>query len=79
MLQKGNAYFKLMKAAYMDRYRSPAEIPMDKREEFAILSQSNVLWFQRAEGLGWVEPTATQDANYLQGIQRKQTQGAGRP
>lgn len=79
MLQKGNAYFKLMKAAYMDRYRSPDEIPMDKREEFAILSQSNIRWFQQAEGLGWIEPTATQDANYLQGIQRKQAQGAGRP
>ena len=79
MLQKGNAYFKLMKAAYMDRYRSPDEIPMDQREEFAILSQSNIRWFQQAEGLGWIEPTATQDANYLQGIQRKQAQGVGRP
>lgn len=79
MLHKGSAYYKLMKTVYMDRFPTQAAIPPGKQAEFANLRRSNMLWFQKAEALGWVEPTAMQDANYLQAIQRTKTGQRGTP
>lgn len=78
MLQKGNAYFRLMQQ-YMAKYPSPAAIPPEQRLDFDALQRSNDLWFNRAEALGWTMPPKTQDANYLQTIQHaKATQQGGR-
>jgi len=60
MLQIGNAYYKLMMQAK----------PTASDDELAILRQKNVLWFRKAEALGWVEPTYAQDASYIDTIKR---------
>lgn len=70
MLQKGNAYFRLMQQKYMSKYPSPEAIPPAQRTDFEALRRNNDLWFDKAEALGWTMPTQAQDANYLQTIQR---------
>lgn len=79
MLQKGNAYFRMMQQRYMTRYPSPAAIPLAQRQDFEALHHNNDLWFDCAEALGWKMPTQAQDANYLQTIRRtKATQTGGK-
>lgn len=60
MLQAGNAYYKLMMQA-----KSAAP-----DEKLAALREKNVMWFHKAEALGWVEPTSAQDASYIETIKR---------
>ncbi|RMH92849.1 hypothetical protein EBB59_07765 [Lysobacter pythonis] len=80
MLQKGSAHYLIMKTNYMDRYPSQAAIPPEKQAEFAILARANILWFQKAEALGWAQPTTRQDTTYQQVIQRtKEAQQGARP
>lgn len=79
MLQTGNAYFRTMRARYMEKYPSPAEIPLSQRADYQSLLQNNELWFSKAEALGWTLPSKAQNANYLQIIQRtKSGQQGGR-
>lgn len=70
MLQKGNAYFRMMQQRHITKYPSPAETPPAQRKDFEALRRNNDLWFDRAEAVGWTMPTQAQDANYLQTIQR---------
>jgi len=60
MLQTGNAYYKLMLQAK----------PAASDNELAVLRQKNVMWFRKAEALGWVEPNSAQDATYIEIIKR---------
>lgn len=77
MLQKGNAYFRMMQQRYITKYPSPAAIPPAQRQDFESLQRNNDLWFDRAEALGWTIPTQAQDANYLQTIQRTEAAPQG--
>ncbi len=70
MLQKGSAYFHLIKQRYMAKYPSPALIPASQRQDYGNLSRQNDYWFAQAEALGWTQPTPAQDAQYLQTVQR---------
>lgn len=70
MLQKGGAYYRLLKQQYLDKYPTPAQIPPEQRQNFETLARNHLLWFNKAEALGWREPTQMQDAGYLQSIQR---------
>lgn len=74
MLQKGNAYFRMVEQRYMTKYPSPAAIPAAQRKDFEMLQRNNDLWFDKAEALGWAMPTQAQEANYLQTIQRTKAQ-----
>lgn len=79
MLQKGNAYYVLLKQRYLSQYRSLEEVPSAERADFEMLGRNNLAWFAKAEALGWVEPTTVQNASYLQHIQRtKAVQQGGR-
>lgn len=77
MLQKGNAYYLLLKQRYIARYPSPDQIPAAERADFNQLGRSNMEWFAKAESLGWVEPSQRQNADYLQHIQRANAQQGG--
>lgn len=70
MLQKGNAYFRMLKERYLSKYDSLEEMSPAQREEYELLGQSNRLWFDKAEALGWAMPAEAQNAKYLQHIQR---------
>ena len=70
MLQKGNAYYRLMQQRYMTKYQSRAQMTEAERQDFAMLEAGNARWFREAEMLGWTEPTARQNADYQQVIQR---------
>jgi regulator of sirC expression with transglutaminase-like and TPR domain len=73
MLQLGNAYVKIMKRDFISKYPIADEIPAAERPRFMELYQGNQFWFNRAESLGWRQPTQAQDASYLQVIERKKT------
>ncbi|MGO1069570.1 transglutaminase family protein [Lysobacter sp. CA199] len=70
MLQKGNAYFRIMQERYLSKYRSPDEMPPAQRLDFDGLQRNNQLWFERAEALGWKMPTQAETAVYQRNIQR---------
>lgn len=77
MLQKGNAYFRIMQTRYLSKYRSPEEMSPEQRIDFDSLQRNNHVWFERAEALGWAMPTRDQDLNYLKSIQGPSTMHQG--
>lgn len=77
MLQKGNAYFRMLQQRYATKYPTPADIPPARRQDYEALRRNNDLWFERAEALGWTMPKQVQKANYLQTIQRTQAAQQG--
>ncbi|MCD0245704.1 transglutaminase-like domain-containing protein [Xanthomonas melonis] len=70
ILQKGSAYYRMMKAARTEHAPSQTAAHPEKQADFETLRRSNIFWFQKAEALGWIEPTAKQNAAYQQVIQR---------
>lgn len=70
MLHTGSAYNHLLKRNFLNKYRSPNDIPANERPYFMELSQKNNLWFDKAEALGWRMPDAQSEANYRKNIER---------
>lgn len=56
MLQKGNAYYRMLKVEFLSKYPSPAAIPPKLRPRFQMLGRNNIAWFEKAEALGWTMP-----------------------
>lgn len=79
MLQKGSVYFHLIKRRYMARYPSPSAIPALQRQDYEALSHKNAYWFDKAEALGWTQPTAAEDAQYLQTVQHVKARQGEQP
>jgi len=78
ILTKAAAYRQLMALRYIERYPDPADIPVASRQDFLDLQAKNHAWFDRAEALGWVLPSPSQDANYRKLIrQTKVARGGG--
>lgn len=71
MMHKANASYLLLQARYVSKYPRPMDIPKDKQADFVALSQENLAWFEKAEKLGWSQPTAGKDQNYLQSIEQE--------
>ncbi|KAF1712749.1 hypothetical protein CSC73_00185 [Pseudoxanthomonas sacheonensis] len=71
MLHKGSGYYMLLQERYVSRYPTPADIPIDQRQDHIMLSQENLRLFAQAEALGWTESTQLKDENYLQTIERE--------
>ena len=65
MIMKGSLFYKLLNKYYLSKYSMPKLIPVDERRYFEFLSINNLHWFQKAESLGWRQPTKEEDANYL--------------
>lgn len=78
MVQKANAYYLQLQDRYVSRYSRPVDIPQDKQADFQRLSRENLIWFAKAEELGWAPKTPEQEEKYLQSIQRQKGQG-GQP
>ncbi|HEV2538740.1 MAG TPA: hypothetical protein VGU03_03435 [Frateuria sp.] len=60
----------------MSRYARPEDIPADEQSDYEMLSRNNLMLFQKAERLGWREPTPEENAAYLKKVQNiKANQG----
>ena len=70
LLQKGRAYFLMARKEFISKYQRPLDIPLELRARYTELTDKNRYWFERAEALGWREPSAEAEAKYLQGIRR---------
>lgn len=70
MLEKGTAYYGMIQQRYITKFRSPADLSVDQLRDYEELRRSNLLWFERAEALGWTEPAPGERENYLKTIQR---------
>jgi len=76
LLMRGSAYYKLLQSRYVSKYQRVEDIPAGERADYQMLSNNNLALFAKAERLGWREPSAQDDAEYLQKIQSiKVTQG----
>jgi regulator of sirC expression with transglutaminase-like and TPR domain len=71
MVRKGSAYYRLLAKYYLEKYRSPDEIPDRAKGHFAYLSHHNLQWFAKAEALGWREPSKADDEEYLQKVSQE--------
>jgi regulator of sirC expression with transglutaminase-like and TPR domain len=71
MVRKGSAYYRLLGKYYLEKYRSPDEIPDRAKGHYQYLSQSNLQWFAKAEALGWRQPTKEEDEKYIQKVSQE--------
>ncbi len=65
MLKLGNAYHLLADKLFLKKYPTLADVPVNQRGYYKYLSRNNHMWFQRAESLGWVQPSEEFDQRYL--------------
>lgn len=75
MIWKANAYYLQIQERYQRKYPNPNDIPEDKVTDFKHLSRENLVWFEKAEALGWGQKTPEQDEAYLQSIQYEKMKG----
>ncbi len=68
MIRKSNAYYDLLHKYYVQKYSSPNDIPERARGHYLYLVQNNRQWAEKAQVLGWREPTKEEDEKYLQRI-----------
>jgi len=62
LLQKGRAYFLMVRKEFISKYQRPLDIPQELRARYTELTDKNRYWFERAEALGWREPSAEAEA-----------------
>lgn len=70
MLRKGALFHKLLAKNYIKKYPTPNLIPVPERPYFEFLSMNNHYWFEKAETLGWREPTQADEENYLRKVKQ---------
>lgn len=70
MLRKSALFYRLLAKNYLRKYPSPNLIPAPERPYFEFLSMNNHYWFEKAESLGWREPTQEDELNYLNTVQK---------
>ena len=70
MLMKGALFYRLLDKNYIKKYPTPNLIPIPERPYFEFLAINNRYWFEKAEALGWREPTQEDEQEYLKMIQR---------
>lgn len=79
MLHKGSACSRLLKARYIGKYDSLAQMSQSQRQDFETLSRCNTEGFAKAEGLGWRQESQAENASYRQSIEQvKARQGGNR-
>jgi regulator of sirC expression with transglutaminase-like and TPR domain len=64
MLGKGYAYYLQLDRDFLKKYASPKDIPVEKRAQFMEVDTNNHSWYQKAESLGWREPSKEFQINY---------------
>ena len=70
MVWKGSLFYKMLAKCYITKYPMPNLIPQSERPYFEFLSMNNQFWFQKAESLGWREPTEEDDKKYLETVRK---------
>ncbi|MEL1263274.1 transglutaminase family protein [Pseudoxanthomonas putridarboris] len=73
LVWKANAYYLQLQQRYVSKYPNATNIPPAQVADYQHLSRENLVWFSKAEALGWVQKTPEQEASYLQSIQREKT------
>lgn len=74
MIRKSNAYYDLMNKYYVQKYRSPNDIPDRAKGHYLYLARNNQLWGNKAKTLGWREYRREDDEKYLQSIKQAKKQ-----
>jgi regulator of sirC expression with transglutaminase-like and TPR domain len=69
IIRRADAYYRLLQQRYVHRYPRAYMIPPALRDDFKLLSKKNLKLFHQAEALGWHQPTADEDAEYLKEVQ----------
>jgi regulator of sirC expression with transglutaminase-like and TPR domain len=70
MLMKGVLFYRLLAKNYLSKYPAPNLIPEPERPYFQFLGMNNLYWFEKAEKLGWREPTPEDEQDYLRIVKR---------
>lgn len=70
VLRKGSLFYKLLAKNYFKKYPTLNLIPVAERPYFEFLSTNNHYWFEKAEALGWREPTQEDEQNYLKTVKQ---------
>lgn len=70
MIKIGNAYHRLADKLYLKKYPTLTDVPKEKRSYYQFLSRNNISWFQKAEVLGWVQPSKEYDQRYLEMVKQ---------
>lgn len=77
MLHKGNAYYWLLENQCKKPYPNLNDIPPEKMNQCLHFSQQNIAWFEKAEALGWVQPSADFEAKYERSLKQHQAKQQG--
>lgn len=73
ILMKGAISYRLLAKHYLKKYPRPNLIPEEERPYFEYLSKNNHYWFQKAESLGWREPSQQDEQRYLETVKKDGT------
>ncbi len=57
MTRKGYAFYLEIKKKFISPYSTPNDIPSNMIGEYEKLDQLNRKWYEKAEALGWIEPS----------------------
>jgi len=75
MLRNGSAFYQMLQVYFVSKYPNPTDIPQNQREAFHFLSNGNRYWFEKAEKLGWREPSRDYEEKYLKTIKQDSMKG----
>ena len=70
MLMKGDLFYRLLAKHYLNKYPAPYWIPVAERSYFEFMDINNRYWFEKAEALGWREPSQEEEQKYLDTVQQ---------
>ncbi len=70
MLMKGSLFYRLLAKHYLSKYPAPYLIPPPERPYFEFLDINNRHWFEKAEVLGWREPSQEDEQSYLKTVKQ---------
>lgn len=75
MLRNGSAFYQMLQVYFVRKYPNPKDIPQNQREAFHFLSNGNRYWFEKAEELGWREPSRDYEDKYLKTVKQDSMKG----
>jgi regulator of sirC expression with transglutaminase-like and TPR domain len=70
MLFKGHCYYQLLAKYFLQQYQTANQIPLNELDFYRYLSDNNRYWYDKAESLGWREPTREHEEQYRKRMKR---------
>ena len=61
---KGHCYYQLLSLHFLQQYKQPNQIPINELDDYQYLAYNNKFWFDKAESLGWRQPTQEHEETY---------------